>query len=98
MSITISSHELVPMEPGDELGMPTYVVVGTRNDAPFTATISVEIDGRDVEFTDCQGLSDGDEYLRRSEVFDALCETKSWLDLHNAKTEEFYNQHLESRN
>ncbi len=98
MKITISSHELVPMEPGDELGMPTYVVVGTRNDAPFTATISVEIDGRDVEFTDCQGLSDGDEYLIRSEVFDALCETKSWLDLHNAKTEEFYNQHLESRN
>lgn len=92
MSITISSHDLVPLGPDEELGMPTFVVVGTRDGEPFTVTISVEIDGRDVEFTDCQGLSNGDESLNRLEVFDALCETKSWLDLYNAKTEEFYNQ------
>ncbi len=89
--ITIRSHSLVPMEPGETPGMPSYLVKGEKDGVPFSLTISVEIDGRDVVFEDIQGVDTNDQDTHMA-IFDALSETYSWLDMHNQQAAAYYQE------
>ncbi len=89
--ITIRSHSLLPMEPGETPGMPSYLVKGEKDDVPFSLKISVEIDGLDVNFEDIQGV-DPDNLDILMEIFDALSETYSWIDQHNQQAAAYYQE------
>ena len=94
--ITILSHFLLPMAHGEEPGMPTYRVYGKILHAEemvyFTIDVSCEIDGREVEFANAHGPGDfADNYETHGQVFDAMCQSESWLALHKVQCDAFYN-------
>jgi hypothetical protein len=85
--IEIATHRIQPLEAGEEPGMPTYRINGAYDSTPFALDVSCEIDGRDVEFENREGNLDHD---KQGEVFDALCETESWIKLHNEQCKAYY--------
>lgn len=44
-AITIKTHELLPLEDGEQPGMPVYRVTGTADGQEFSVDIHCEIDG-----------------------------------------------------
>ncbi len=86
--IKIKTHELMPLEAGEEPGMPCYRVTGTVNEKEFSVDIHCEIDGRDCEFDNATGPADDQD--TQYEIFEALCEVESWVEAHNAQCQEYY--------
>ena len=97
MNIAISRHDLLPRQANEEPGMPSYKIEGTIDGAPFAVLMAVEIDGRDLFFSNGEGSigdeNDADFNIRCQDVYDMLLESQQWMDLHNAQTAEFYARH-----
>jgi len=47
---TIESAVYKPLEQDEQPGMPTFRVKGVYDGAPFEGELSVEVDGRDIEW------------------------------------------------
>jgi hypothetical protein len=86
-NIVIENSVLLPLQDGEEPGMPTYRVTGTIDGTKFSVDISCEIDGRDCEFENHENLEWEDE----DGVFEVLCENEAWLKLHGTQCEAYYN-------
>lgn len=88
--VTIAGFTLLPLEDGEEPGMPGYEVTGTVDGDEFKVTIHAEIDGRDVEFENASGAAENWE--NEEFIFDALCENEEWCAAHAKQAEDFYSQ------
>ena len=55
--VVIKSWKFVEPQVDEEPGMPTYHLEGTCDGASFVCQISMEIDGRDVEFEHISGVN-----------------------------------------
>ena len=53
--IALNSAELVPTEKDEEPGMPSFRVDGSMDGVPFKGVLSLEIDGRDVDYEQKEG-------------------------------------------
>lgn len=92
MQIEITKHDLLPLEEGETLGMPTYRVMGRIDGRIFRINISCEIDGRDCEFENAWGPGDfATNWETHGLVFENLCETESWIKVHQEQCDAYYN-------
>ena len=94
MNIMISRHDLQQLQAGEELGMPSYKVEGSIDGTPFAVVLAVEIDGRELCYSNGEGSvgneSDDDWHLKCQDIFDELQKNQAWLELHKAQTAEYY--------
>ncbi len=60
--ITVNKVTLVPDEPGDEPGMPTFSVDLTWMGSMCEYHVSVELDGRDIEWKHVGGEDPNNDY------------------------------------
>ena len=49
----------LPYEADEEPGMPTFEISGTHKGFPFAGRLSIEIDGRDVDWEHTSGVNPG---------------------------------------
>jgi hypothetical protein len=49
-NMVLKTCTLRPLEVDEDPGMPSFEVVGTHYDVPFTGVLSFELDGRDIEW------------------------------------------------
>lgn len=84
-SIKIHSAVLKPLAEGESLGMPTYRVVATVDGKNTVYDMSVEVDGRDLDFVYVIGWEADHDTV--NQIFWELCESPdpvcvAWRELH----------------
>ncbi len=90
MQIELTEVVQLPLEAGEEPGMPTYRVTGKLDGKPFVVKSSVEIDGRDIEHEHVSGVDFVDDFDITDTYFVALCQNDTFIELSEAASREFY--------
>lgn len=89
MQVTIRRWKRLPLGIDESPGMPTYRITGTAtpdrcSPVPFIGDISVERDGRDLEYRDIFGRMES----FTNDILDALSQDATWLADYNAQPAE----------
>ncbi len=90
MQVKIDLWQFVPPEADEEPGMPTYRIAGTVDGKPYCGDLSMEIDGRDIEYEKLWGVDILDNFDAWDFLQDEIGKTTGLIEHYNECARVYY--------